>query len=59
MAKNVKKNNVLSKNIPSPHDAIVRGVEIMFLAVEEMSFRVIASTSFKNFSMGSLQCHGS
>ena len=45
---------MLGNNIPSPHDAIVRGEEMMFLAVEEMSFKVIASRSFKKCSMGFL-----
>jgi hypothetical protein len=45
---------MLSNNIPSPHDAIVSGEDIIFLAVEAMSFKVIASRSFKKCSMGFL-----
>ena len=42
-------------NIPSPHDAIVSGDDIIFFAVDEMSFNVISSTVFRKYSMGFLQ----
>lgn len=34
-------------NIPSPHDAIVSGVDIISFAVDKMSFKVISSTVFR------------
>jgi len=42
-------------NIPSPHDAIVSGEDMIFFAVDEMSFKVISSTVFRKYSMGFLQ----
>jgi hypothetical protein len=42
-------------NIPSPHDAIVSGVDIISFAVDKMSFKVISSTVFRKYSMGFLK----
>jgi hypothetical protein len=51
----MKKTLMVSYNIPSPHDAIARGEEMIFLVTKEISFRVTSSTSFKKLSMGFLQ----
>lgn len=44
----------LKLELPSPHDAIVRGEEIIFWAMEEISFRVTSPTTFRKYSTGFL-----